>query len=112
MESHDAFRIQSTGREALVVTHAGPVWFARLDEAVSRHAEVPVTLAGLRRALGGHPESFVGRSSGLTLRTVGSELKATFWPMEGTPTTMIVDRDAMRRALDQVEPVSGLASRT
>lgn len=111
MESHDAFRIQSTGRDALVVTQAGPVWFARLDDPLAKHAEVPVTLAGLRRALSGHPESFVGRSSGLTLRTVGSELKATFWPMEGTPTTMTVDRDAMRKTLDALEPAAA-AGRT
>jgi len=103
MERVDAFRIRSTGQHALVVTHAGPVWFAKLDDPAVGHAEVPVTLAGLRRALGGHPESFVGRSSGLTLRTVGAELKATFWPMEGTPTTMIVDRHAMEQALGAAE---------
>jgi hypothetical protein len=89
------------GKSSLCISRRGNAWVARLQDMSS--GGVPVTLIGMRRALNGACESFVGLTDGLVFHWVGGELRAEYNSAYGKAMHIAVSEASMARALDMMD---------
>lgn len=102
MATETAIHIEpAIGNSGLWISRRGNAWFARL--AHMSQGGVPVTLLGLKRALSGACESFVGMTDGLVFHWVGPELRAEYNAALGAPLHMAVNQSSMANALLRME---------